>query len=152
LEILTQPRLGLEIEAVSIGVDAFPSIGLRPRLEPSEPFRRWSAGICDVPLTTILAAADNACADISDQTPVFERLGKAGWTRAEQTFKGSKAILEHWMSPDSERAMWWSRYGRNQSTPGSWSITWPPHTPPCPAVHTGPSTPPAVICAFALTT
>jgi hypothetical protein len=44
------------------------------------------------------------------------------------------------------------RYGRNQSEPGGWSITWPPHEPPCPAIHTGLGTPPAVICAFALST
>jgi len=150
-EVLTQPRLGLEIEAVSTGGNDFPSIGLHPQPEPGEPFRRWSAGIFDVPLAVILAAAHDACANIGDQTPVFERLAHAGWTLAEQTFKGSKPIFQHWISPDGERAVWWSRYGRNQSTPGSWSITWPPHALPCPYVETGLSTPPAVICAFAQT-
>lgn len=151
-ERLTHPGLGLELVFATFDDDYLAFAVQRPKVQPSGLSPMWSVGIGGgLPLTVILAAAD-ACADTSDPRGVFECLAAAGWSLTDQTLKGSKAIYQRWSSPDGERCVWWSRYGRSQAFPGSWSVTWPGHGPGCPSANTALDAPPAVICAFALTT
>lgn len=147
---LTHPTLGMTITATSIGGELYPRIALCPQPQPGAPFPQWAVGFTNLPLSLILAAAD-ASADTSVRPTVFERLAASGWTPAEQTFKGTKAIDQRWASPDGERYLWWARYGRSQSWPGSWSVTWPGHRIGCPTAEAGLDTPPAIIAALALT-
>ena len=147
---LTHPKLGLTVTATAIDGELYPSIALCPQPQPAQPFPKWAVRFTYLPLSLVLAAAD-ASADTSVQPTIFERLAAAGWTLADKTLKGTKVIDQRWASPDGERYVWWARYGRSQSWPGSWSVTWPGHGLGCPVAETGLDTPPAVIAALALT-